>query len=979
MKKIKIISMILIFVILVTSCNLGMMFTSNAEEASTIDGIRSAVDTVADGGTITLTENIDASDLGSVEPIDFKNKKINFDGGNKLISNLTLSGNGLFTNVGEGSSFTNLGMYDCYITDFTTDSKEGYGFLAGSMSSATVTNCFVDGTIAVYGNDSNIGGLAGSFSGTMTNSYAMVDIHTDGSYVGGLIGKIAAASSSVSLCYSTGSIDNDGRDHIGGLIGYSADPCVTNSYTTTCILNPYADTVKSIGVIEGLDATHNVYYDENLSLQKQGDRDPHRCSPSELRTNLNGNGWTSVDGYYPQLTAFYSSSTESFKRISAISAVVVDIDRGDGITTGREFTVVSTTSRYSFATLTNKNIGTDSNQLNWRISGGIDEYYFDPTNATEANFPTNKGSAVNGLSGNTFDVNTGKYLFVNTGDVKFTAYSGSFERDIYVHVTTADKNPYIQGGTGKEGDPFLINDVTEFDMIRVYCLDDETGHYYYKIIPKEVNIVPNINTKELALDFNDIASWVPILGMKGHLDGNNAVIRALNITSANEGCAGLFATVTENATITNIHISNAIISVLGCDSAGILAGTVENSNLDRIMVSGRISGVVNAGMIAGSASGTTTLNIAHTMGLLESTATGGGLFGITEATVSSIDCYSTAVMMGAQQTAGLYAQGDGSITNCLFTGMLSPGANGMKYGLTGGNGEIINSYFDWQAAGIHNSKSSSAKMTGELSTSGNIDLGENWTHINAGKFFPQLVFFSTAVNKCTRRHTSSAVAAAAVTYVDSITSGSTNCFTTASVTATNSNLYINDGSSKLATISAVTSNGGYTRKNFVFTKNTGGLEIYGFNISITNYLSNTRYILFNVKTVNVHYKFTFENTDEQGNVIDSKSYNSYMTNRGLTEIKTEFGSIFNAIMDSSVTDYNKFCSVSPSGDKIYFDMSHASKFGYRIEAYADKEQSVKLTVGEGNSVTTVGMNDVYINFIINTNQLPWGIYHIACD
>ena len=360
MKKIKIVSMFLTLAILITSLNLGLMFTSFADtviqidEASDLSDLSSNIGTNSGTITINLTKDIDASSILPISSIDASGKTIIFNGENHLIKNLHLVGGGLFTNVGANSEFSELGMYNCSITDFAAASKEGYGFLAGKMDSGSIDSCFVDGVINVVGTPKYIGGLVGQFGGTLINSYAMTDIYTDGSYVGGLIGEFTGSANSISACYATGSIDNSSREYIGGLIGYSETACVTNSYTSMCILHPYADTVKSIGVIKGLNADSRVYYDENLSLQKQGDMDPHRCSPSEIRANLNADGyWLSVDtdkengeGYYPQLSVFYNSTREPFKRISAISAVVVDVDRSDNLTTGREFTIVSTTSHY---------------------------------------------------------------------------------------------------------------------------------------------------------------------------------------------------------------------------------------------------------------------------------------------------------------------------------------------------------------------------------------------------------------------------------------------------------------------------------------------------------------------------------------------------------------------------------------------------------------------------------------------------------
>lgn len=1019
MKKIKIIALFLALITLITSLNLGMLFTSNADDTIEIDSasdfevLVNKINSNSGVITINLTKNIDASTIGAIDAIDATNKTIIFDGGSHLIKNLDIIGGGLFTNVGANSSFSDLGMYNCTISDFAADSKEGYGFLAGKMDSGSIENCFVDGTITVYGTPKYLGGLVGQFGGSMVNSYAMTDIYTDGSYVGGLIGEFTGSANSISACYSTGSIDNDSRDHIGGLIGYSQTACVSDSYTTTCILNPYADTVKSIGVINGLSVEHNVYYDENLSLQKQGDMDPHRCSPAEIRDKFRlSTNWVIVDpkvdangaagqGCYPQLSVFYNSSVNSFKRISAISSAVVDIDRGDGLTTGREFTVVSTTSRYSFATLTNNidNTGTNANSFLWRISGGVDEYYFDPATATESGYPTNSGSTLNGLSGNTFDTRTGKYLFVNTGDVKFTASSGSFERDIYVHVTTYDKQPYFKEtrianiGTGTQSDPFIINSLADLDMIRVYCLDDETGKYSYKLnFP--------VNNSVYVIDMSSIASWKPIVGMKGNFYGNSHIIANLKVSEDNEGGAGLFATISNTAYLYDFHISEANIAVTEEANAGLLAGSVKNATIEGVMATGIVSGASNAGGIAGEAYGTTTVTKTLTMGIIEGVGNVGGIFGYTGSaenndSVSIVDAYSCAIVKGGQRVGGLIGSGNGDITTSLYTGMLSPGLGGIRYGLTGGDGQVTNAYFDWQAAGVHNSGSVQAKKTSELIASSGFALNENWHYYrsttNTDNYL-QLTFFTakrTTLSKYNGRTARTSMASAVpIIFSDSSADGSSISFTEAKYNrkyeydAPREILYpvfysgAEDGYSvptSYSNVNVVNGNGAYNNEYYI-RLNNGGEAIYKLGYRYPDYPGDTRYVLFNVRSINVHYKFEYSSDDE------NDAYNSDMANMGLTDISNDMGSSYGAILDSTITeDFDGLVTLKPAGDALSFKMTHGAKYSYIVEAYEDALMTKPIPVNIGNSVSIATLEDVYINIVIEKNDFPWGIYRMSCS
>ncbi len=1031
MKKIKVISMILTFVIIVTSCNLGMMFTSDAAGVRTITlneinigyfsgGLKTQIENAKgnyDEVVVNINFDFDCSAITTFNSIDAGGLKVTVNGNNHVIKNLHINGRGLFSNMGEGSSFNNLGLYNCYITDFAAENKVGYGFLAGVMPSGTISNCFVDGTVSVYGTVSEnnvapsfIGGLVGSFGGTMTNSYSMVDIYTNGSYVGGLIGSFTESetiTNSVTKCYSTGSIDNDSRDYIGGLIGRSVTPCITNSYTSTCILNPYADTVKSIGVISGLSADDNVYYDENISLQRQGDMDPHRATPSEISTNLKENdGWDTVDGFYPQLTVFCTDAeSEAISRISAISAAIVDVSREDGITTGREFTVVSDGDGYSFATLTTHDskstaVLPDVNNIEWRITGGVDEYYFDPTDLS--NFPTNSGSTVDGLSGNTYDVNTGKYLFVNTGDIKFTAYSGAYERDIYVHVTTADKNPYIQGGTGTETDPFIINNYDEFDMIRVYCLDDEVGGadgYHYNLSFASVDSGDNNHSPWNLFDFSSVESWMPILGMKGTLNGNGTVIRGMKVSQANEGSIGLFATISNTASISDIHISEATVkpvktnsdgAVILADNGGLLAGSVKNATIKNVIATGVLENVKNGGMIAGEAYGNTKADSCLTYGLVSSSYSAGGIFGMTEDNVLAIHSYSSAVLTDAENVGGFFAVGAGDVEDSVFTGNISVALGGVKHGLVD-SGTVTKSYFDWQAAGIHNSDLEYALTTAELVTSGNQKIELNteywgWYEARGVIHYPQLKCFAddNYTGKSTYTSRTSNLAAFSFAYTNSLAPDQASSISFDSIDVTR---FFEVGVSRTITVLQPygADSGGYIltpsspspQQNYTVSVSTGGKQIYSFNTSFPAFPCDTRFVMFNVKNIKVYYKFAYDSDD------DKTEYNTDMYSKGLTAVTNGLNVKYNLFLDSTSTDnFDKFESFVHAGESLNFKMTQAAKYNYTIEVYSDEACTNPVPIDSsvtGDLISTEDLEKVYVVFNIKPKELPWGIYRLTSN
>ncbi|MBQ7646016.1 MAG: hypothetical protein IJS94_01990, partial [Clostridia bacterium] len=327
---------VILALILVVQCAAVMSVTVSAD--TSVITAEDLVTAIESGSSFTLTKDIDmAGKTVTVRDVS----GITVNGGGHVIKNL-VTNKGMYSSA-TNCTFENLFLYNCKVVNRSATSN--YGLIAGSMTGGSVTNCGVAGEMAVYGsNSSNVGGIAGSTNGTsITSSFAMVDIHTDASYVGGLVGKIGSGST-VGKVYSTGNIINSGYDHIGGLFGSSA-VSVSNSYTTVFIENAYADTVKAIGCLENGASLSGVYYDSSISLQRQGDGD----SANRLA------GETAIDGFTP-LTNGYYYIAGLHESLSYISAAKVDLDKvtPGSLTagTGREYVPVSTESAYNTATLT---------------------------------------------------------------------------------------------------------------------------------------------------------------------------------------------------------------------------------------------------------------------------------------------------------------------------------------------------------------------------------------------------------------------------------------------------------------------------------------------------------------------------------------------------------------------------------------------------------------------------------------------------
>lgn len=140
------------------------------------------------------------------------------------------------------------------------------GGLVGN-NSASITECYSEGTISSTGSGTNAGGLVGSTTANITNSFssASVTLATNAVYMGGLVGTNYAT---IDKCYASGNLD--GAKWAGGLVGESIGDkaFVKNCFAVNHIVNVkdpqgYAERVIG-GYKEGASTPekNNYAYDE---------------------------------------------------------------------------------------------------------------------------------------------------------------------------------------------------------------------------------------------------------------------------------------------------------------------------------------------------------------------------------------------------------------------------------------------------------------------------------------------------------------------------------------------------------------------------------------------------------------------------------------------------------------------------------------------------------------------------------------------
>ena len=144
-----------------------------------------------------------------------------FEGNGHTISNLYIRRQdtdrvGLFATVGGSGKILNVGVVNAEM-----EGRSYAGILAGS-NSGTITDSYATGSVS---GDNYVGGLVGDNSSEITASYAAGSVSGD-TYVGGLVGD---NSSEITASYATGSVS--GGSSVGGLVGDNSSE-ITASYAT---------------------------------------------------------------------------------------------------------------------------------------------------------------------------------------------------------------------------------------------------------------------------------------------------------------------------------------------------------------------------------------------------------------------------------------------------------------------------------------------------------------------------------------------------------------------------------------------------------------------------------------------------------------------------------------------------------------------------------------------------------------------------
>ena len=947
---------------------LGEVQVSNATELKTA---------IENCQNFELTSDIDMSDMGVIISKDVTD--ISIIGNGYAIKNMKTT-NGLLKSCSGTCMVTSLALYNMTVIDPDVENGEAFGAYIGEVkpgANVTIVSSIADSVISVDGNKKcYVGGLVGKCNDdavlNIKKSASLCDIYenitesdvkynisnTTVSYIGGLVGY--HGNGSVTGSYSSGYIKNTHRYHyIGGLVGFSKNASYTNGYTSLCITNAFTGSVKSIGAfLEPSNLSNNVYYDKTVSLQRQESylNDTHGFDPKSAdytamfdntdidipESNSDRALWNFSDcgnGFYPQISAIRRMQTSSMDELSILSCAQVNLsqvnDLSLSVATGREFYPVSSETEYSVAYLS-------KSLVTWRITGGTDEYYFDPDQSYSDLIYSDDVK----LTGSYYDAVTGEYVFSTSGDIVFVCQYGSLTREIFVHV--GDNNPYISTVSYDSSNNFydaVISTKQELEALRVYC--------------QAADCIFTLNS-DISYT-NEDEAFIPMSEFSGIFDGNNKTVSGMKIiTNAPlTESAGFISDIADNANaeVKNIYLKN--ISLIGnARNSGTLIGFISSSvvtaEINNIMVSGTVlNGEEYSGMIFGKIEKQgLSINKLVSNGLCYSSKCSGAMGGIAGySNCDFTDCYSSAVIANDTyksideeslkvDTAGIIGTGSGAVSSSLFCGMLyNQSINGLKNGITCGSGLISLSYYDGQSVGKL-PVSTVSKKTSEL-ISNNL-LGSGWSAVSDN--YPCISSLYSIYP------TAYSVFIKPVIYAQDSTSRTFKNATLSGLTYIGAYNFAGEAVNDM-----------YSYYDGAFIRNSNGVCL----CKLSDSSDNERILLFNSKNVRVNYIFDTPkqlDTDMSGNalVLVNDACNAILS---LSKKGESFGSFLINGNNGEIT----------FSDMIYNDILYAP-FVVTAENYAVGRAPVSVA-DYNNKFTFNDADEIYVKISVSENARPWGIYY----
>ena len=271
----------------------------------------------------------------------------------------------------------------------------------------------------------------------------------------------------------------------------------------------------------------------------------------------------------------------------------------------------------------------------------------------------------------------------------------------------------FEGGNGTEAEPFRIANWKQLNSVRDYMGED----VHFKLITDLSSQTAHYETYVATKTTPGNKGWEPIGTVEkpffgtfsGYDEQATHTIADLCIDRPSEDHVGLFgyvASETQGATFTHLGLKD--VKVTGNFYVGGLVGLMSSGTIEDVFVSGNVSGLTGAGVLAGKTSRMNIINT-YTTGTVRGGDAIGGLVGIISAGKNIINTYTNTIVSGVNWEIGGFAGtlevenlsnvyttgsvvGDGFFSNCVggFVGVIYEGTYNNVYttGSVSGNGNI---------------------------------------------------------------------------------------------------------------------------------------------------------------------------------------------------------------------------------------------------------------------------------------------------
>ncbi len=647
-----------------------------------------------DASTTSTWDDGDGGDADGFVPIGnsttlFTGK---YNGQNYTVSNLYINrpatdNVALFGNV-TNATIDSLGVVSADVTGH----NNAAALVGFNNTGSSVSRCYSTGSISGV---SSIAGLVGVSFATVSECYSTADINATEHNNGGLIGYCLNATTTNS--YSRGSV-TAGGNNTGGLIGVNDGGCtVENCFSTGTVSGAGQDPGGFVGDNNGGTIT-NSFWDITTSgmTESWGGTGLPTDEMKNMITFLNA-GWDFVDETVNGTNEYWSFNSVvndgypflNFQGNSRENRLVLLTDSVDNIF------INGATAHFNIVYLGDNN--PTAYGVCWNTAGNptlSDNFTDEGGTSSSGNF----SSDITGLS-----ANTTYHVRAYATDTDGTTYGD----DLIFKTYSAPS-----AGDGTEGNPYEISSLANLTWL------SQTPEVWGSYFTQTADIDASTTSTWDDGDGGDADGFLPVgnnaIPFTGEYNGNNHIISDLFIYRPNNDTIGLFGHIS-NASIENLGVENATIS--GQIHTGVLVGLSNAGSLiTHCYTSGSVDGVSGSGGLAGT-SFSVVSECYSTADINATEHNNGGLIGYCLNATTNNSYSRGSVTAGGNNNGGLIGVNDGNCTidNCFSTGAVSDGVQDIG-GFIGDNdgGTITNSFWDVTTSGMTTSAGGTGLATEEM-------------------------------------------------------------------------------------------------------------------------------------------------------------------------------------------------------------------------------------------------------------------------